>query len=418
MLSILVSQATKLLEAGNVLPDELLVQLVDQLIKNEQSTGGPYSTSASPNLLLNARILKLFILLDTPLPNVEAYIQSEISATSNNLTARLQTVLTEIDSLKNRKKEPVVPSDWHAQLTKFSQEQSKEVQVDSIAIVKKVIKIDKKGEISQLAASFRNSFPQFQSFADNTAEILGQANLMVWVAYSMYDAIIDSDASGTIVSTANIYQRRALQLFYSAGIKQSVFLDYLSQQDAANAWEAYHCRFVASANEITINLLPAEKAMTQLLSKRAVAHIIGPLCIAMSDNISFALFEKALTHYCIARQLNDDLHDWVEDFNAGIMSFVVARLLRSASTPVGTHNKITILSHLKRIFYDQELETICTLVEHHITTAIKLLKQAGSENREQSFVDDYLTPILHSAQQARRIHQTNKSSLHNRVNRV
>lgn len=76
--------------------------------------------------------------------------------------------------------------------------------------------------------------------------------------------------------------------------------------------------------------------------------------------------ESAFRHYLIARQLNDDLHDWYEDVQAGQASYVVTAILRDMHVTPGIYNVTILLSDMQKRFMRTTMEHMCELTLHHI----------------------------------------------------
>jgi len=347
------------------------------------------------------------------LPNTELYLNQEIKSISTKIPTEVRMILHEIERIKyksqNRK---VIIKTTPPFFQSFLDTLTTDVRRPVSEVGNKIIRVDQSGEITKLSYLFQNSFNWRKGFNKNNLELLGQANFMIWTAYSIYDGIIDNDMNPGNVPAANICQRKALEIYKNIPINFNFVLSYLTKVDNANFWETTHCRFNQTTEEVNILHIPHERELEKLLSDRAIAHVIGPLCIAFENRLStdnFKLIEMALTYYCIARQLNDDIHDWVEDFNEGRITFVVARLLKSAKAKLKKDDKILLLSKMKKVFYDTELEALCLSTELYVNKTKKLLYKAGFEINSK-FIDQFISPIGLYAYQARQIHLTNQTT--------
>lgn len=78
-----------------------------------------------------------------------------------------------------------------------------------------------------------------------------------------------------------------------------------------------------------------------MLAQRAMGHVIGPLLeLRDSDKLHSQqlAIQRGLEQYLIARQLNDDIHDWKQDVSVGQITFVVAYLLKQLEVTPRTNN--------------------------------------------------------------------------------
>jgi hypothetical protein len=105
----------------------------------------------------------------------------------------------------------------------------------------------------------------------------------------------------------------------------------------------------------------------------------------------------AFRHYLIARQLNDDLHDWREDMRAGCMTYVLTVLLRDACILPGEYPLDELLPTLERYFWYQTLPYTCRRILYHVDTSRQNLAQVGVI-RPDNIVSQLLDKIETSVQ--------------------
>jgi hypothetical protein len=140
--------------------------------------------------------------------------------------------------------------------------------------------------------------------------------------------------------------------------------------DAANAWEVTRCRSVVQSQNIIIGPLPTY-GKRQQLAARSLGHTLAPLGILAAMGVSpmapqAQKLQAALTHYLIAKQLNDDAHDWEEDLRAGHMTHVVTHVLRSLDVAAGSHNIDHLVMQAAPQFWHRSLPQICKTISLHI----------------------------------------------------
>jgi len=412
----IIIKMTKNHEKAKAIDELLLSELVKKLIESESRPGGPYLLNGKLDLALNMRILKLFKIFNKTLPNVESYIDTQLNHTSTHMTAELKILINEMAVVE---KKPIInhsvakESEYHF-FTLFLSTLTQEVRKPAETIGRKIIHIDNTGEITKMPRLFSESLSFLNKSINLNFEILGQANFMIWVAYSIYDSVIDGDVSPGSIPTANIFMRQALELYRQCSVDYNTVLEYISKVDSSNSWEVAHCRFTNNSKTIEISDIPTKGNMMSLLQNRAIAHVIGPLCVISEyglENAESDRAKRALNLYCIARQLNDDLHDWVDDFINGRMTYVLAELFRKAYIRPGKYNTELTLKKLKKIFYQTELERLCSLIESYINKSVSLLEENHISIGDSDFANNFIKPIGSSATSALKQHRINKASI-------
>jgi len=412
----IVMKMTKNHEKAKAMDELLLTELVKKLIESESQPGGPYLLNSKLDLTLNIRILKLFKIFNKALPNVESYLDAQLNDTSTHITAKLKILIDEIAAFE---KKPIInhsiaEESEYQFFTLFLNTLTQEIREPAETIGRKIIHIDNSGEITKLPRLFSESLSFLGKSINLNFEILGRANFMIWVAYSIYDSVIDGDTSPGSIPTANIFMRQALELYRQCPIDYNIVLEYISKVDSSNSWEVAHCRFINNSKTLEIFDIPSKGNMLSLLQNRAIAHVIGPLCIIFEyglENAESNRAKQALNFYCIARQLNDDLHDWVDDFTNGRMTYVLVELFRKAYIRPGKYDTELTLKKLKKIFYQTELERLCALIELYINKSVSLLEENHIGSGNSDFVNNFIKPIGLSATSALEQHRLNKASI-------
>lgn len=229
-------------------------------------------------------------------------------------------------------------------------------------------------EILLLPYQFYKSLPSPPPLPERLFIDLGLANLYGWMAYTIYDDFLDNEGDPRQLSAANVAMRRSLQAFAQALPGNTAFLQVVNRTfdtiDAANAWEVAHCRFKVSASSITIGSLPRYGARTRL-ADRSLGHALTPLVILAATGTppqspAAQALLRALRHYIIARQLNDDTHDWRADLQAGRITYVVGTLLSELHLGFRQEQHFdNLLPHAERQFWHTTLPRICEVITRH-----------------------------------------------------
>ena len=155
-----------------------------------------------------------------------------------------------------------------------------------------------------------------------------------WLAYTLYDDFLDGEGVPAMLPVANLASRR-LTATIATTLPETEFPSYalaaLDRMEAANAWEAENCRFHPGAAPED---LPDFKDASQL-AERSWGHALPALALCIQkghapESPVFKAVEAYFKSYLIARQLNDDAHDWKEDLAAGQLTYATSLLLGEA----------------------------------------------------------------------------------------
>lgn len=360
-----------------------------QLLAAETKAGGPYrdKTNSSETMpKLNLAIGRLFLLMGHPLPNVDTYLAS---LDRSQLTPDTLADFTHYDTLKMAtatQYETHPSSDPYrlAHTTITSLEEP--IKTQALQFLKRVEAADSTKEIAHLAHFSAQAL--HLDIDKDILNTLGEANIHGWIAYMIYDHIIDHEANGTMLPIANMCMRLSLDRYTSILPSNhplhSLVARYFDQVDSASAWELAYCRFETSETMIHINTLPDYQQYKQL-AKRTLIHIIGPIIVASRttpahDSQQLAHLASGLEQYLIAKQLSDDIHDWREDLAAGRISAVVAYLLRHHEVqPSTSHSIATLTSSLQEHFLRQLSKELSELIVLHAKSARESLLRAGCD---------------------------------------
>jgi hypothetical protein len=165
---------------------------------------------------------------------------------------------------------------------------------------------------------------------------LGIASVFGWMAYTLFDDVMDGDRGSDALPLATACLRNMQSTFDRVLPKHDDFhrwqMRMMNRVDASNAWELAYCRI-----PVQNGLLHLPKSLPSyredwMLYGRSIGHAIGPVGIVCSigaktgDQIAKELLER----YCeliAVKQLHDDAHDWEEDLFRGQINSVGAKLL-------------------------------------------------------------------------------------------
>lgn len=238
---------------------------------------------------------------------------------------------------------------------------------------------------------------------DPLLEKLGCAMFFGWVAYTIYDDFFDNEGHLPLLPVANVAHQTMITTFLDAMRDYPEFIalcqSILRRQEAANAWELTHTRFSPS-KELPI----PNYGDYRILAERSLGHSLGALAIVQragygANTPEHRQLQTFFEHYLIARQLNDDAHDWKKDMAAGSVNAVGALLLTQMH-PKHTKRSSTVrLKVLEQLFWEELLPSVTQLIMHHCHQAREALRENKAIKQPNIFLD-WITPVEQASQEA------------------
>jgi hypothetical protein len=224
---------------------------------------------------------------------------------------------------------------------------------------------------------------------DPLTENLALANLYGWMAYTIYDDIVDGEGNPLLLPCANFFLRELVSIY--AVIDKNVpgtnviFKNIMDTVDSSNAWEQKNCQDVADFGNY------------ENLGDRSIGHALGPLTILLwlgygPDSEEHGHVRNLFHHYLIARQLHDDAHDWEEDLLRGRINSVCALLLKTSQ---GNES----IPEWRKIFWEGTIDEVTTLILLHITIA-RDAKGRSEVFAGTDFMEKYLSDLKEKALKA------------------
>ncbi len=368
----------------NNMNGELLARLTSRLIAAEVQPGGPYfGPNNTPDFFTNLAIGYLFTIFKKPLPKVAAFIEANRHKSSHS--PHISALLKKYDALstpssvrsKNIALHTAIFRTAKQNLRLLSQPE-KDTALHFLDIVRQA---DKNQEIALLPSLFARSL--LSPPAQLPLHELGLANVYCWIAYTIYDQILDETPNPELLPVANIAMRKSLQVYQQLFPVDHAFHTILDKtftsMDHANAWEIARARFQRTGKYITLSKLPAYEQY-DILADRCSGHILGPLAISILCDVSTEALnnvEKGLRHYLIARQLSDDIHDWKDDFTAGHASSVSTHILTQLGVTSGKTAFTPLLTAMRTNFWEESMESFTAIIVRHLEQSRHYLLQSG-----------------------------------------
>lgn len=259
--------------------------------------------------------------------------------------------------------------------------------------------------ITLLPFEFAENLTFFMNIRKDFLETLGVANLHGWLSYKIYDDIMDNDRIPGLLPVANMCARKVYEIYYDAFEKQDEYIDIMNSMEAANALEHTISYFPNEEFMYDDTSLPDYKNYS-ILAEKSLPHCLGPLAIlackesgltkSAVQNDSAATIEF-FKNYIIARQLNDDAHDWLKDLKKGFVNPASTKILKRMKR---CGQKIIDCEHeLNSIFWNSVILEIAEEIFFHIEKA-RLQAYAITSLKDTSYLLSILEPIRSATEKA------------------
>lgn len=276
-------------------------------------------------------------------------------------------------------------------------------------LLEKTIAADADQQITLLPHFFRQALGKAGTkISDNLIIQLGAINLFGWIAYDVYDDFLDGEGTPVRLPVANVCLRQLSILCHGVLPAATGFPAFsqhiLDTMEAANSWEATHCRLEGS--RLPTNL--PDFGNLSRLADRSCGHMLGPIAIllALSHPVESSQVQQVIEffrHYLIARQLNDDAHDWEEDLARGRLNAVSTLIFRTMDKDtLQTAAANQLLTAAQAHFWQKTLPYVCAQTQQHIQAARQAAHTALLDTLDVTVLESLLKPIerlVHATQQ-------------------
>ncbi len=369
----------------------VLAELAKRLIAAETQPGGPYTNEAGLiTIQLNAAIGRLFLLMGHPLPNIDTYLSEASPKLSAIDHAALKHYQAARENTSSRKTQQTKQHISYRRATKTLATLDEPIKTQALQFLARIEAADTTHEIAAISEFTQRALGD-TSIPLAKLHALGEANVYSWIAYSIYDHILDKEADASLLPAANVCMRLALECYKQTlpvrHSLQALIARYFDQVDTTSAWEVTSCRFAITDDTIKIGALP-DYEQYEPLAWRSCIHILGPQIVASfapsTPSKNAEHLAVGLQHYLIARQLGDDIHDWREDLLAGRISAVVALLLFRQGVREGSiHNLTALVATIQEDFLRTGAVEVSNLILQHTERALSELGAAGCDSASE-----------------------------------
>lgn len=357
------------------------------LIRYEQAPGGPYlfPVEDAEGIALNRHIYELFKAANKPLPNIESYLTLQSAADVPIVAKASPLSKTRVNALRRLLGNQAYNEIKH--------------------LIVKLEAVDASGELSQLSVILASCLRENDIPLDLTRQALntiGEANFLIWIAYSLYDHLIDEAANPQLLPIANQVLRYAVKTYLMAGIPFEKINEALDVIDRANEYEVRVCRMPVKNGRITVAALPPVDELIRLQSERSLVHCFGPLYLIEKTELKkkISKITELFKEYCAVRQFNDDIHDWQEDLMNGRITYPVQWLLENSSVASGAYKLDELIPKLQQAFWEKGLVTLVgECLERSIRVRNGYYKDLGLK-QQSAFDTVTIDPIISACHQA------------------
>jgi len=240
-------------------------------------------------------------------------------------------------------------------------------------------------------------------------EQLSLANLYGWMAYEIYDDVLDGEGDPSLIPCANFFLRTLTGTYSSLAVNipkvMPLFKEMMNRIDNANSWEQKYCR-AAPGGVIPRELPPF--ADHQTLADRSIGHAMGPLAELLGAGYDADSGEKRhatsfFRHYLIARQLHDDAHDWADDLMCGrinsVGALVLSRFKELYPRDAATQAINKIFPKLREFFWKKMIDEVTHVIVFH-TAEARRAQQASAILDGADFMENAIRAFESGARQA------------------
>lgn len=274
----------------------------------------------------------------------------------------------------------------------------------ALRVLERTLEKDSEGKIRLLPYFFKTAIGKVGEDVPRRMLVqLGAASMYGWIAYTIYDDILDGEANRQSLPIANTTLRELTVIFTHLLSQKDGFTSYfqhtLDIMEEANIWELAQSRFVpplihAVRHGVTI---PDYGDLLQLAHKSA-GHMLGAMGVLFwlgygRNSREVKQLESFFVNYLIARQLNDDAHDWEADLKQGHINAVGAMVLKLGRR------------RLKEMFWNRVFPEVCGDILKHVAAAKVALRNCQVLADPSGLEDLLLLPLQRAAQHGLDEHQ-------------
>lgn len=328
----------------DVSTNDFLVPFIKKMVAHELVVGGPYSEMSIDDYLTNRAIQILIKSVGIDLPNIDRYVaeNKEYNPDIEYTLSAIDKSLNATTKHHNNSREGAVYSEIEA----YSIFKNSVFEDEFNIQLKRISSFDKNIEIGGFSTKFLSALNvDTTDMMYKIAKKMDTANVYAWIAYMIYDNVIDKDEgnSSRLIPLANIAQRHAFLSFVECA--------KMLKQDSSLINQSFDYIDSANSEELSdnISLERAEK----LLYQKSLGHILGPRLIArkLLSKQDCLLIDDALCNFLATKQMIDDVKDWRDDYDSGRKTYFNVSLplyQKNGSSDV-INNEFVLNTHIPKM---------------------------------------------------------------------
>jgi len=341
-----------------IISGKFLATIIKLLTLLEKSPGGPYYNETKElDLKLNTLIATWLALFNIHLRPLNSFLRK------NKIKIKEDRIKTSVSKPTN-----IIYDRITRRAQKFMATLGPELNKLGTKALTRLLQNDTDQQILLLPLFFKKSLGRNgQSIPPKTITDLGLANLYLWLAYTIYDSIIDNEQPAATIPLANIFFKEYLFLNHHIFKNYPTALSLLSQ--IIDAMEKANIREIH--NRGIARKLKMNYGNQAILAEKSFAHAFSPLGLLIilgykADSAEISYLKLFFKHYLIARQLNDDAHDWETDLKAGYFNSISLQIAKFTSGQIN-------YKRWRQIFWDRIFMSSQQQILKHTKRARKYL---------------------------------------------
>lgn len=203
------------------------------------------------------------------------------------------------------------------------------------------------------------------------------AHTLGWIAYTIYDNVIDGESDPQDLPVANVALRELTHIF-SQLVEPEALTDTMDRVDSANAWEVSKCRLKKENGRYVFPAILPHFGRGEKLVDRSWGIVLAARAVFLKlgfapDGGELKAFEQYLTHFILAKRLMDDARDWEADLKRGQLTQVntdVLERLRTRGFDITRPDWMQVHGQeMERLYWFESIERTCADVFFHVELA-------------------------------------------------
>lgn len=233
---------------------------------------------------------------------------------------------------------------------------------------------------------------------------LAAATTLGWIGYTVIDKTLDGEKTIEQLPFAIKCIRESANMFQSiAGDRKAVTQDIFDDIENAVLWEHGQCSLAKNGTALMLPKILPSYGNYAVLAEKSLGFALPAIvfCYQHGDHVQAKIFEQFFRHYLIARQLNDDAHDWLEDLQNGFLNSISIDIVAQWQCLKNTQ-EINIEKEediLQALFWETGIDAACADIARHCRKARAALRHI-TVLADTDFLKAMIAPLEQSATRA------------------